>query len=374
MEFSLKQLFKKNWLAIVTTAVTVAILVYFLITTDGINAMKNVADELQVPWLVLMCFAVIANWALEGLALHYISRRIYPNWRLKNSIVIGMVGLLYGALTPFSSGGQPMQVYYMNKMGMDTGKAAAIITVKTMVYQVVMVIFAVAMVVWKLPFFQQQNISNFWFITLIGLAANLLFISAVFFFSFNRKLTNKIVSGIITLLHKMHLCKNPEERKEKLLGAFNVYFESTQLVGKSIKMYLIVGVMQVAQIFVTCVVPYCIYRSFNFSGDSLMTMIAAQSFVTMVSAFVPLPGASGGAEGSFYIYFQMFFKNNTLVPAIFIWRIMSYYLTIFVGCFFAVFGKRIKDQDLLEAPCPANVQRDGGQSLPPEDGPDDTTK
>lgn len=367
MEFSLKQLFKKNWLAIVTTVITVAILVYFLITTDGINAMRAVADQLQVPWLVLMVGAVLANWALEGLALHYIARRIYPDWKLRNSIVIGMVGLLYGALTPFSSGGQPMQVYYMKKMGMDAGKAAAIITVKTMVYQVVMVIFAVTMVVWKLPFFQQQNISNFWFITLIGLGANLIFISAVFFFSFNRKLTNKIVSGIITLLHKMHLCKNPEERKEKILGAFNMYFESTQLVGKSIKMYLIVGIMQVAQIFTTCVVPYCIYRGFNFHDAPLMTMIAAQSFVTMVSAFVPLPGASGGAEGSFYIYFQMFFQNNTLVPAIFIWRIMTYYLTIFVGCFFAVFGKRVKCQELQENPNLVSVQADGAnQNLPPD--------
>lgn len=364
MEFSLKQVFKKNWLAIVTACITAGILIYFLVTTDGINAFRAVAGDLQIPWVVLLFGAVIANWALEGLSLHYITKRIYPEWKCWNSIVIGMVGLLYGALTPFSSGGQPMQVYYMKKMGMDAGKAAAIITVKTMVYQVVMVIFAVTMVVWKLPFFQQQNISNFWFITLIGLGANLLFISAVFFFAFNQKLTNKIVSAIITLLHKMHLCKNPEERKEKILGAFRMYFESTRLVGKSVSMYLVVGVMQLAQIFVTCIVPYCIYRSFNFHGASLMNMVAAQSFVTMVSAFVPLPGASGGAEGSFYIYFSMFFKDNTLVPAIFIWRIMTYYLTIFVGCFFAVFGKRI-------APQPIEASVSGG-ALPDSEDTDES--
>ncbi|MDD5953091.1 MAG: lysylphosphatidylglycerol synthase transmembrane domain-containing protein [Oscillospiraceae bacterium] len=364
MEFSLKQLFKKNWLAIVTTAITVAVLVYFLVTTDGINAFLSVASDLKVSWIVLMFVAVFANWALEGTALHYITRRIYPDWPLKNSIVIGMVGLLYGALTPFSSGGQPMQVYFMKKMGADPGKAAAVITVKTMVYQVVMVIFAVVMVVWKLPFFQQQNISNFWFITLIGLAANLLFISAVFFFSFHQKLTSRIVTALINLLHKMHLCKNPEKRKESILGAFRMYFESTRLVGRSVSMYLVVGIMQMAQIFVTCIVPYCIYRSFGFHGASLMNMVAAQSFVTMVSAFVPLPGASGGAEGSFYIYFNMFFQKNTLVPAIFIWRIMTYYLTIFVGCFFAVFGKRIPCRTLRENPKLAKVQLQSPDDIP----------
>lgn len=366
MEFSLKQIFKKNWLAIVTMAITIAILVYFLVTTDGINAMREIGDELRIPWFVLMVLAVIANWALEGFAIHYISRRIYPKWPLKNSLIIGMLGLLYGALTPFASGGQPMQVYYMKKMGMDTGKAAAVITIKTMVYQVVMVIFALIMVAWKLPFFRAQHISNFWFITLIGLAANLIFISSVFFFSFNQKLTSKIVSGIITLLSKIHLCKNPEERKESILGGFRMYFESTRLVGKSIKMYILVGLMQLAQILVVCVVPYCIYRSFNFSGDSLMTMIASQSFVTMVSAFVPLPGASGGAEGSFYIYFQMFFTGNTIVPAIFIWRIMTYYLTIFVGCFFVVFAKRVKHQNLLESSQLTSVSVEGDSGTDPD--------
>lgn len=364
MEFSLKQVLKKNWLALVTMAITIGILVYFLISTDGIHALAKIAPQIKVPWIVLMVGTVLAYWALEGFAVHFIARKIYPDWPLKNSIVIGMVGLLYGALTPFSSGGQPMQVYFMKKMGMDTSKAAAIITVKTMVYQIVMVLFAVTMVFWKLPFFQKE-VSNFAFITLIGLASNLIFIGAVLFFAFNRTLTDKIVRGIVKLLHKMHLSKNPEELTEKILGAFSSYYDSTRLVGKDITMYAVVSAFQIVQIFVYCFVPYCIYRSFGFHGDSVVTMVAAQSFVTMVSAFIPLPGASGGAEGSFAIYFGMFFKENTLVPAMFIWRIMTYYFTIFVGCFFAVFGKRIKEREY--ALSPALQARIDARENPPEE-------
>ena len=361
MEFSLKQILKKNWLALVTMAITIGILVYFLITTDGIGAFIAVAPNIRIPWMLLMFAAVFAYWGLEGVALHYITKQIYPDWPLKNSIIIGMVGLLYGALTPFSSGGQPMQVYYMHKMGMDTAKAAAVIAIKTLVYQVVMIAFALVMVFWKLPFFQ-QNVSDFAFITLIGLVTNFTFVALVLLFAMNQRLTNKIVGGVFKLLHKMHLCKNPEERAAKTVESFAVFYESTHLIGKSLKMYLVVGLMQVAQIFAVCMVPYCIYRGFGFHGDSLLTMIAAQSFVTMVSAFVPLPGASGGAEGSFYIYFQMFFPNNTLVPALFIWRIMTYYLTIFVGCFFAVFGKRVKHREYAVSPKLAGAGDSGGES------------
>ena len=67
-------------------------------------------------------------------------------------------------------------------------------------------------------------------------------------------------------------------------------------------------------------------------------MMAAQAYVSMVSAFVPLPGASGGAEGSFVLFFSAFFQNSTVIPAMVIWRTCTYYLNIPVGgiCAFIV--------------------------------------
>ncbi len=46
----------------------------------------------------------------------------------------------------FATGGQAMQIYYMRKLGMDTGGAGSIIAVKSLVYQVIMVLFALVMV------------------------------------------------------------------------------------------------------------------------------------------------------------------------------------------------------------------------------------
>lgn len=336
---------KKNWLVLATMALSIGILTYFLITTNGIAAFAEIASTLRFRWLWLLAAAMIGMWAMEGLSLHVIARRIYADWPLRYSLVVGMIGLLYGALTPFSTGGQPMQIYYMRKMGMDTGKAGAIVAVKTLVYQVVVVAFALVMVFWKLPYFQRE-VSNFAFITIIGLVTNLVFVIAVLFFAANQKATNKIIRWVIHLLHKIHLCKNPEERYQKFHDEFSLFYDSTRLMGRSFMVYVYTALFTVAQIFCTCIVPYFIYRSFNFSGDSPITMVAAQSFVTMVSAFVPLPGASGGAEGSFALYFQNFFRNNTLVPAIFVWRITTYYMTIAVGAVVTFFGNRFSPRTL----------------------------
>ena len=359
MGAKIKKFLWKNWLLIVTLALTIGILTYFLITTDGIAAFGQIADTLQVHWIFLMLAAVVGMWALEGICLHIITKRIYADWPLRYSLVVGMIGLLYGALTPFSTGGQPMQIFYMRKMGMDTGKAGAIIAVKTVVYQVVMVVFALVMVFWKLPYFQ-ESVSNFAFIIIIGLVTNLVFVVAVLFFAINQKLTDKGLRAVIKFLHKIRLCKRPEERYEKLHKEFGIFYESTRLMGKAWRIYFYTVLFTIVQVFFTCVVPYCIYRSFNFHTESATTMIAAQSFVTMVSAFVPLPGASGGAEGSFALYFGKFFLNNTLVPAIFIWRIATYYMTILVGGIVYWFGNRFRPRKLT--PSKAMLQMTAAKS------------
>ena len=83
----------------------------------------------------------------------------------------------------------------------------------------------------------------------------------------------------------------------------------------------------------TCyfLVPYCLYRGFGLTNVSIVDIIAATAFVLMVTSFIPLPGGSGGAEGGFYIIFGMFFIGKYIVPAILVWRIITYYMWMVIG-------------------------------------------
>ena len=73
---------------------------------------------------------------------------------------------------------------------------------------------------------------------------------------------------------------------------------------------------------------------------NFLDTICIQSFVLFTSNLVPLPGASGGAELAFTMYFGPFFVvglANKIKPAILLWRFITApfsYLTK---------GKRIDD-------------------------------
>ncbi len=329
---------KKNLFVIITLGLSIGILLYFLYTTDGITAMGEIILTLKLQWLLIAVGAAVLCWISEGFALNLLCIHLYPEWRYRKSFFVGMIGLLYNAITPFSTGGQPMQIYTMRKMGMDTGKAGSIIAVKTITYQVVMVLYSLVLVAAKLRFFQ-TSVSNFSFVTIIGLVTNGTFIALVILFMISETTTDKIVYSVIYFLNKIKLCRHPEERYEKIHSQLEIFHDASKLMGNSFKLYVNVIAVTIVQITLNSLIPYFIYRSFNMNTASITTMVAAQVFVTMVSAFVPLPGASGGAEGSFYIFFGMFFKS-AIIPAILLWRIITYYANILVGGIYAYKGRK----------------------------------
>ena len=86
--------------------------------------------------------------------------------------------------------------------------------------------------------------------------------------------------------------------------------------------------------------PYGLYRSFGFYGESVVRLIAAATFVYFASMFVPVPGSSGGAEGSFYLFFSPFFPAGAAAPAMLLWRLLTYYAGILAGLAFTAMDKR----------------------------------
>lgn len=325
----LMERFKKNLFVIITLVLSIGVLLYFLFTTDGIVTLGHIITTLNIKWFLMALASAVLCWILEGYVLHLLCAHLYPDWSFGRSFSIGMIGLLYSALTPFSTGGQPMQIYTMRKMGMDTGKAGSAIAMKTLTYQIVMVVYSLVLVASKLHFFQ-TNVSNFSFITIIGLISNSIFIAFVAMFMISEKLTDKIVTSVIWFFHRIKLCKHPKERYEKIHSQLALFHDASKLMGKSTRLYVFVMLITVVQITLNSLIPYFIYRSFNLHTAAVSTMVAAQVFVSMVSAFVPLPGASGGAEVSFYGFFGMFFQS-AIIPAILLWRIITYYANILFG-------------------------------------------
>ncbi len=329
----------RHWMIILGMALSVATISTFFLVTDGITALKQIFRSLQYPWLLLALVFVAVQWFFDAAGLQVLLCQHQPKRRFFPTFVTTMVGVLYSALTPSATGGQPMQIISLTKQGVDTGTASSVILIKTVLYQIAITLFALAMVVLELPFFQEK-VSSFSFIVLFAMAISVMFIASLLLFIINQKFTRRLGHGLVHLLHSLKLCRDEQRLHEKLDGQFVQFFISAKTLSSSWKRCLGVVILILLQLTCYFVVPYCLYRSFGLQGVPVVRLIAATTFVYFASMFVPVPGASGGAEGSFYLFFAPFFPAGAIASAMLLWRLMTYYGAIIVGFVFSAMDRR----------------------------------
>lgn len=92
-------------------------LLSYMIIVDGIDNIVNVLNSVNYYWVLAGLVCMVLSWISEAMCLHIPIVKLYPNQKFSNSLKIMMIGQLFNNITPFCSGGQPMQAYYMYKDG-----------------------------------------------------------------------------------------------------------------------------------------------------------------------------------------------------------------------------------------------------------------
>lgn len=332
---------KLNIFVCLTCGITILGLIVFPMGAD--NLIKNITS-LNIKWILAALACMIAFWLLESLALHILIKSAHKNQTFFKSLSVNMGGQYFHSITPFASGGQPFQAYYLNKQGIELGVAINCLVTKFIIYQLALVVVSAVLLILRFAFFREY-INNFSFLAIIGFIINLVVmlwaISLVFF----KKTTRRIATFIIKFLAKIHIVKNSESKIDYLdseLEKFNSCFHE---MIKDIPSILKAFVVSVCHLFAYMAVPYMIYRAFGLSSVDLLTIISAQAFVMLISSFIPIPGAGVGAEGAFYLFFNRFFPAEGQIGiAIVLWRLITFYFTVLVGVFFT-FGANKKTSE-----------------------------
>jgi hypothetical protein len=200
---------------------------------------------------------------------------------------------------------------------------------------------------------------------LVHTAVTVMLISVAFF----KTGTIKVANFFIDLLAKMKLIKNPDVKREFVDNELENFHTQFKYMSKH-KLHLAkMSLITVVQLTVYFLIGNVIYLAFHLDGASTLKLIAAQACVLMITAFVPIPGALGAAEGSFYIFFSLFFPHEKINAAILLWRLMTFYLPIAVGLVFTLVEKRKSSNLSIEmSPVDDELAETGGEPIFHEKG------
>jgi hypothetical protein len=267
--------------------------------------------------------------------------------KIRESFSVTMIGQYFNSLTPFATGGQPAQVVYLHKSGIDLGNATAIVTLKFFIYQTVLTIYSAFVIFVSLPLFIAK-IPLLVTMSFMGLAVHASMIIFTILFTYNRTLTEKIIKSIFKFLKKIRIVKGEESSMKQLEKALSTFHDDAGVLRKNPKLLIKTCGLIFLQLTAFFSIPFFICLSFNIP-QNYFELFSAAVFVATIVSIVPLPGATGGAEGSFSLFFKDYIGNNFIITAIIVWRLVTYYLCIAFGGLYAVLpDRKSKNKEKIE--------------------------
>lgn len=332
---------------IVIILLSVVALIAYIIWSEGFTNLINVLASVKPFWMFCALALMLLYWLLEGVVLHICVKRFHRPQRFSKTMRTTMIGQFFNCVTPSASGGQPMQAFYMTRTGVPLGIAGCTLITKFIVYQTTLTIYSLVILIFKWKFFVQQ-VPGFSWLVLLGFVVNAAVMVGLICICCFRRFTQWAARGLVRLLAKIHLVKNKEKRLQYIDDELDKFYESVTMMKQNVGMIVQMVLLTVVQLTAYFSITYFIHLSLEPHPASYMLILAAQSFVLMISSFVPLPGAVGGAELSFYTFYQIFFSQGTLNMAMLFWRFLTFYMPILVGLFFVipVKGKEKKEEIL----------------------------
>lgn len=309
---------------------------YFFYSENGLNDLLHSSLQISAFWIVAAIGFQLLYMFIEALIIYYFIHTDNRSFTFIDAIKVSSLGLFWCAVTPSSTGGQPMQIYLLHSMGIDIGYATSRLVQKFLIYQIVLTSISVLAFIYKINFFMNALTSPLIIpFVIVGFGTQLLITGALILISFKPKVTKKLIFFFTKILGKIKIIKDVDKKTANIQKQLDVFHSSNSSLYKHKKTMGVTAILTFLQFIAMFTVPYCIYRSFGFAEATPLDMISSQAFVNLVSGMIPIPGASGAAELGFTAFFNNFFTPETLKSATLIWRMINYYGVVLITAPFA---------------------------------------
>ena len=329
-------------------ALTIVLVLYFIFSEGGFLELLNSGYRLSIIWLLIAIFVHVLNIALDMTVIYLFTKESCPEMTIYKAFICSMTGQFYCAVTPSATGGQPMQILAMSRMGIKPSITTATLIQKFLVWQFTLTTACIIAVVARFGMFSEKMGAPMLVATILGFSMQVFMIIVLLLASFCKPLTKKIVRFLLKTGAKIHIVKNVDEKITGIEETLDSFHENNKKLNKNKKLLVKVYSITAVQMVAYFLVPYCIAKAFYIDCNAF-DMLCSQAYVSMVSSLVPLPGGSGAAESSFLVFFQDIFDADKMKSAILLWRTITYYGTIaFTAPFARLQTKKTMELEKLE--------------------------
>lgn len=270
------------------------------------------------------------------------------DYSFKQSFINAISGTFFNGITPFASGGQFAQVYIFNKQGIPPTNSASILLMCFICYQSVLVLYTGIVLLFKYQYFVEDQPAVF-SLAILGFLINFVVILGLFGGAKSKKLQNFLTHNVLRFLSKIHIVKDYESTCVKIEQYLADFREQLNFLQRNKPVLVKSCLCNFMKLTIIYSMPFFAAKALNLnvSWNQFFDFLGLCSFIYLINAFLPIPGASGGSEGVYVLLFSFLGTVGTS-SSLFLWRFMSYYMGLIIGGLVFSMNKEINRSKLEE--------------------------
>lgn len=283
-------------------------------------------------WYLVIGFLLLGGYYFfKAIAIWLITHNFNKKYRFRQAVRMVLETNFFHAITPFSTGGQPYEVYSLKKSGVSLLNGTNVSIESFITYQIALVLLGTISIVANYIFnFFPDNALLAKLVT-VGFIVNFLVIVMLFILTFTKKLSKTIVNFFISLLAKIRIVKDKEKTTEKFENYLIEFHRGATILLKNKGQFIGCIFLQLISLISLYLIPFVLIMGAHIPYVNPLIVIITSAYVMLIGSFVPIPGGTGGLEYGFVAFFSNFIVGKEVNAIMLLWRFITYYAGMILG-------------------------------------------
>jgi uncharacterized protein (TIRG00374 family) len=314
---------------------------------------------LRINWLYLGSgfLVLLAVWLAKSGRMYLIGNGMGTKIKLRRYFQIYMATCFISHVTPFNSGGTPLQIYLLHKQGVSVGKASAITAVDLGINTIIFFMFALITVIhrvtgvlmpdWLSVPVKRGNwlVSGSIMVHPAMLISIFLVVVLVFFWKRSRikadsrplaSLLPKITKWFTYISQRINTFIQRKGWPQNFRREYTVFKEgwrslANQNPGRLIGTVVLSAIYWFFYLSLAPLVMMALGKPVSF-----ISLMGEQLFFNLVQIFIPTPGGSGGSELIMSYLFRGITGAARIGWFVLLWKIYTFFSTLIIGGYFFI--------------------------------------
>ncbi|MCL6590125.1 MAG: flippase-like domain-containing protein [Firmicutes bacterium] len=329
---------------------------YFVFTTIPRISLRSGLPRLNWRYLGISFLFLLVVWLAKSYRMRLIGNGMGAHIKLRRYFEIYMATCFIAHVTPFNSGGTPLQIYLLHGQGVTLGKASAITVVDLGFNTLIFLALALVTIIHRgAPALMSPmptriilpHQSKTWLLHGPGAGIILIIIIILivaFFLRFWQRLAGRpdlkdktgkgtaprITNWVYSFLQRKHWLEN--FRREYALFKEGLHALASQKPARVYAGILVTVIYWFSYLSLAPLIIGALGRPVSFTGPvSFTSLMGEQLLFNLVQIFIPTPGGSGGSELIMAYLFRKITGPADIGWFVLLWKIYTFFSTLIIG-------------------------------------------